>query len=100
MRVVFLVLRRLRVSWDYSFTEKARKQLQKLGHVPAQRIVRFLQTRVQDQEDPRQFGKGLSGDLGDFRRYRVDDYRILCEIKDQQLIVLVVHVGHRRDVYD
>lgn len=88
------------MSWDYKFTAKAFKQLRKLGNEPSRRIVRFLKTRIQGTEDPRQFGKVLKGDLGDFWRYRVDDYRILCRIQDDELIVLVVEVGHRSDVYD
>ncbi|MEM9480625.1 MAG: type II toxin-antitoxin system RelE/ParE family toxin [Verrucomicrobiota bacterium] len=74
--------------------------MQKLGHDASLRIVRFLKKRVQGAEDPRQFGKRLTGDLGEFWRYRVDDYRLLCQIKDEELIVLVVRVGHRREVYD
>lgn len=88
------------MSWDYKFTDKAIKQLRKLGQEPSRRIVRFLNSRVLATEDPRQFGKSLQGDLGEFWRYRVDDYRILCRIEDDQLIVLVVEVGHRRRIYD
>lgn len=86
--------------WDYKFTAKAFKQLRKLGQEPSQRIVKFLKNRVLAAEDPRQFGKHLKGDLGEFWRYRVDDYRILCRFEDDELIVIVVEVGHRRDVYD
>jgi mRNA interferase RelE/StbE len=88
------------VSWDYSFTAKARKELKKLGHEPACKIIRFLDERVQGANNPRQFGKALKGDLGEYWRYRIENYRILCEIKDDTLIVLVVKAGHRRDVYD
>lgn len=87
------------MSWDYSFTEKALKQLRKLGHEPSRRIVSFLRERVAGDEYPRRFGKELKGDLGEFWRYRVDDYRILCRIEDDRMIVLVVKVGHRREVY-
>lgn len=87
------------MSWDYSFTDKARKELKKLGHEPARKIIRFLDERIQGDDSPRDFGKALSGDLGEYWRYRVEDYRILCEIQDDVLIVLVVKVGHRRDVY-
>jgi mRNA interferase RelE/StbE len=88
------------VSWDYSFTAKARKELKKLGHEPARKIIHFLDERVQGADDPRQFGKALKGDLGEYWRYRIENYRILCEIKDDTLIVLVVKAGHRRDVYE
>jgi mRNA interferase RelE/StbE len=88
------------MSWDYSFTSKARKELKKLGHEPARKIIEFLDRRVQKTDDPRQFGKALRGDLNEYWRYRIENYRILCEFKDDILIVLVVKVGHRRDIYD
>jgi mRNA interferase RelE/StbE len=87
------------VSWDYSFTEKALKQLRKLGHEPARMIVAFLREKVAGDEDPRRFGKQLKGELGEFWRYRVDDFRIICQIEDDQMVVLVVKVGHRKNVY-
>ena len=87
------------MSWDYSFSDKALKQLRKLGHEPSRRIVSFLKSRVAGDEDPRRFGKELKGDLGEFWRYRVDDFRILCRIEDGKMVVLVVKVGHRSDVY-
>ena len=86
------------MSWDYSFTAKARKELKKLGHEPARKIIQFLDERIQGGNNPREFGKALRGDLGEYWRYRIEDYRILCEIKDDSLIILVVKVGHRRDV--
>ena len=88
------------MSWDYKFTEKSFKQLKKLGQEPSRRIVKFLKTRILPVKNPRQFGKPLKGDLGEFWRYRVDDYRLLCRFENDQLIVIVVEVGHRRDVYD
>ena len=88
------------MSWDYRITERAIKQLCKLGLQASQRVVSFLDERIQDSEDPRQFGKALRGDLGEFWRYRVGDYRVLCQIDDGELVVLVVKAGHRSDVYD
>jgi len=76
------------------------KDLKKLGHVPASRILKFLDERIKDSEDPRRFGKQLRGELGEYWRYRVQDYRILCELQDNNFVVLVVKVGHRREVYD
>ena len=88
------------MSWDYKVTERAIKQLRKLGPQASRKVIAFLDERIQDTEDPRQFGKSLRGDLGEFWRYRVEDYRILCKIDDGELVVLVVKVGHRSDVYD
>jgi mRNA interferase RelE/StbE len=87
------------VSWDYKFTERAIKQLGKLGPQASQRVIAFLDERIQNCEDPRQFGKALRGDLGEFWRYRVGDYRVLYQINDGELLVLVVKVGNHRDIY-
>ena len=88
------------MSWDYKISQKALKQLRKLGAEPARRIFAFLDTRITGSEDPRQAGKRLKGDLAEFWRYRVDDYRLICKIEDEQLVVLVVRLGHRSDIYD
>ena len=87
------------MSWVYSFNESARKQLKKLGRQSQLEILSYLDERVVGDEDPRRFGKGLKADLKGLWRYRVGDYRILCQIQDHELIVLVVSVGHRREVY-
>lgn len=87
------------MSWGYSFNESARKQLKKLGRHAQKEILCYLDERVEADEEPRRFGKGLKADLSGLWRYRVGDYRILCQIQDHELIVLVVGVGHRREVY-
>ena len=75
------------------------KELRKLGK-PAQRdIIAYLDERIAGDGDPRSFGKGLKADLAGLWRYRVGDYRILCQIRDAELLVLVVAAGHRRDIY-
>jgi len=87
------------VNWVYRFDERALKELKKLGH-PAQRdIITYLDARVAGGQDPRRFGKGLKADLAGLWRYRVGDYRIICQIKDGELLVLVVAVGHRKSIY-
>jgi len=88
------------VSWNYRISAQALKQLRELGHEPPRRILAFLDTGVSGCDDPRQFGKCLKGDLGEFWRYRVEDYRLLCRIEDEKLVVLVVRLGHQRDIYD
>ena len=87
------------MSWDYSFNESALKQLKKLGRQAQLEILHYLDERVAGEGDPRRFGKGLKADLSGLWRYRVGDYRILCQIQEQKLQVLVVSVGHRREVY-
>lgn len=88
------------MSWVYRFDERAVKELRKLGKQAQRDIISYLDERIAVDEDPRRFGKGLRSDLAGLWRYRVGDYCIVCQILDGELIVLVVTVGHRRDVYD
>ena len=62
--------------------------------------MNFLEQRLAKQSDPRQLGGPLTGELKGLWRYRVSDYRILCEFKNNELLILVVAVGHRRDIYE
>lgn len=88
------------MSWVYRFDQRALKELRKLGK-PAQRnIIGYLDERIAGEGDPRRFGKGLKAELAGLWRYRVGDHRILCQIKDGELLVLVVAVGHRKDIYE
>ena len=88
------------MAWKIELTELAVKQLKKMGHNEATRITQYLRKRIEPLEDPRVLGKALRGDLSTLWRYRVGDYRLICEIKENELIVLVVRVGHRKVVYD
>ncbi len=88
------------MSWDYKLTASAVKQMRKMGPEGRKRIFAYLDRNIAGCEDPRKFGKGLTGDLGEFWRYRTSRYRIVCKINDGELEVLVVKAGHRRDVYD
>lgn len=87
------------MAWTIEFDAVAAKELGRLDRSIQRRIVRFLRERIAPCEDPRVLGKALRGDRGEFWRYRVGDYRLLCRIEDDVLIVLVVTVGHRREVY-
>lgn len=77
------------------------RQLEKLDTQHARRMVKYLFERIARLEDPRSIGEALHGSkLGEFWKYRVGDYRIVARIEDNMLRVLVVKVGHRREVYD
>jgi mRNA interferase RelE/StbE len=82
-----------RVEWSL----RAVRQLDKMDGQVARAIVRFMAERVEGTSDPRQLGKPLRGER--LWRYRVGDYRILCRLEDEVLTVLVVEVGHRREIY-
>lgn len=85
--------------WRLLFSKKADKQLSKLDPGVRRVLVSWLLKHLDGCEDPRAFGKGLVGDKSGIWRYRVGDYRILCDIKDDELVVLALEVGHRREVY-
>lgn len=73
--------------------------LRKLDKPVQGRLIGYLERRVVASGDPRQFGKPLHGDKGELWSYRVGSYRIICRIEDQRLVVVVITLGHRRDVY-
>jgi mRNA interferase RelE/StbE len=88
------------LAWHINISETAKKQLQKLDRHTAQRLVNYLRERVLLHDNPRIVGAALQGNrLGELWKYRVGDYRIIVRIKDQELEILVVEVGHRREVY-
>ena len=87
------------MSWVYRFNESAKQELKKLDRQIQKEIVAYLDDRIVTHEDPRRFGKPLRADLAGLWRYRVRDYRLVCQIQDDVLLVLVVTVGHRKDVY-
>jgi mRNA interferase RelE/StbE len=82
------------------FDRDAARDLRKLDVPGQRRILRYLRERIATDEDPRRFGHALTGDLKGLWRYRVGDYRIVASIADERFVVLVVTVGHRREVYD
>ncbi len=86
------------MAWQISFTPAAQKQLGKIDRQDAKRIMAFLKLRV--LPDPKGLGGSLKGQLHEFWRWRVGPYRILAKIEDDQLLVLVVSVGHRSKIYD
>ena len=86
--------------WTINYSDRALKSLRKMDKQNARRIVDFMDLRIAVAADPRQSGKALKGELGVFWRYRVGDYRILCEIRDDELVILAATIGHRREVYD
>lgn len=85
--------------WNVELDERARRALRKLDPSIQSEIVRFLRTRIATPEDPRRFGKPLRHDLKGLWRYRVGDYRLVCQIENGRLVVLVIGIGHRSTVY-
>ena len=86
--------------WSVEIDAAAAKELRKLDPPVARRLLAFLRQRVATLDDPRSIGEALRGDdLGRFWKYRLGDYRIVVRLVDQRLVVIVVRIGHRRDVY-
>lgn len=86
--------------WTIEFAESAARQIRKLDPAIARRITAYLRERVASAADPRSLGAALKGDeLGQFWKYRVGDYRLIAEIHDQEIRILVLRLGHRREVY-
>ena len=86
------------MAWTIEYSAKAVKELKKIDKKAASTIIDYLNDIAQ-QEDPPSKGKALKGDKRQFWRYRVGNYRILCSIEDEELVILATHLGHRKDVY-
>lgn len=82
------------------FTKNALKQLKKLDKYTASLILGWIRKNLVDCDNPRVHGKGLTADKSGLWRYRVGDYRVLAEIKDSEILILIINIGHRRDIYE
>ena len=87
------------MAWTVSISNVAERQLRKLDRPVQKRILYWLNDRIEGCKNPRHFGETLKGDHAGLWRYRVGDYRVLYEIQDQNIVVLVLTVGHRRQIY-
>jgi mRNA interferase RelE/StbE len=85
--------------WTIEIARTAEKQIKKLDRLAQKSIVRFLRERLQAADNPRQWGKPLHGDKRGLWRYRVGDYRLICDIQNEKITVLILEVAHRKDVY-
>ena len=87
------------MAWRIDYTNAARTQLRRLDRTTARRIANFMTQRIAALEDPRSVGHVLTGPLGGLWRYRVGGCRVVCDIQDDAVRVLVVRIGRRDDVY-
>ena len=87
------------MAWIIEYADTVKGQLRKLDKQMARRIIDYMDERISESENPRSTGKALTGPLGDFWRYRVGDYRVICDIQDGALRVLVIQIGNRREIY-
>ncbi len=88
------------MAWRIEFERAAARELDKLGSQSAERILRFLRDRVAPLDDARSIGQALKGDhFGEFWRYRIGDTLVIARIEDADALLLVLSVGHRREIY-
>ncbi len=86
------------MEWRIELKAKAAQAINKLDVQQRKRIRDFLK-KQSIQSNPRATGKALQGQLSGYWRYRVGDYRLICQIKDNELIILVIEIGHRKNIY-
>ena len=87
------------MAWTPEYAVSVRKALGKLDPQTRARIRSFIEDRIAALDDPRSLGKPLKGNLATLWGYRIGDYRVICEVQDDRLVILVVTIGHRREVY-
>jgi mRNA interferase RelE/StbE len=88
------------MAWKLELSSLAQKNLDQLDPQHARRVLSFLRDRVAPLDDPRSIGEALNGSrLGEFWKYRVGDIRIIASIEDQALCILIIKLGHRREIY-
>lgn len=81
------------------FSKRALKELKKMDKAVSALIFAWLKKNIDGAVDPRAFGKALTGDKKEMWRYRIGDYRVLANIEDENLTIIAIEVGHRRDIY-
>ena len=85
--------------WTVEVSGFAEKQLRKLDRPIQKRLLDWLEDRIEGCKNPRHFGEPLRGEMAGLWRYRIGDYRVICEIQEQLLVVLALAVGHRREIH-
>ena len=85
--------------WQVKFTETAKTQLTKIDQQSQKEILQYLKEKIGTDEDPRRFGASLRRELVGRWKYRIGSYRLICEIQDDVIVVLVLMVGHRSKIY-
>jgi len=87
------------LTWQITFEESAKKELLALDRTAQTEIVQYLRSRIAVDQDPRRFGGPLRKELAGLWKYRIGNYSVICDIKDQEVTVLIVRIGHRSKVY-
>ncbi len=88
------------MAWQIEFDSEAEDDLKKIDREIQRRILRYLGEKIATNKDPRRFGAPLRRELSGLWKYRLGDYRILCRIEEKRVIVYVIRIGHRKDIYE
>jgi mRNA interferase RelE/StbE len=87
------------LAWRIEITRSATRQITKRDRTAQKSIQHFLRQRLTPVDNPRQWGRALQGEKHGLWRYRVGDYRLICDIQDEKITILVLELGHRKDAY-
>jgi mRNA interferase RelE/StbE len=87
------------LTWNVEWDERARRELRRLDPAIQRQILGYLRERLVGPGDPRRFGRAFSGGKHGLWRYRIASYRLICRIEEERLVVLVLAVGHRKEIY-
>ena len=88
------------MTWKVEFDNRSRKELRKLDPETQKRLLHWISENLAGEINPRDYGTSLKGRFRGLWRYRVGDYRIVCQIKDEDILILILRIAHRKDVYD
>jgi mRNA interferase RelE/StbE len=87
------------LAWQITFEESAKNEILALDRTVQTEIVQYLRSRIATDQDPRRFGDPLRKELAGLWKYRIGNYRVICDIKDEEVTVLIIRIGHRSKVY-
>ncbi|MGN0461542.1 MAG: type II toxin-antitoxin system RelE/ParE family toxin [Ruminococcus sp.] len=88
------------MKYKVEYTKQAVKQLKKLDKPTASLIIGWIEKNLVDCENPRQYGKGLVANHRGEWRYRIGNYRLIADIQDEKIVILILSIGHRREIYE
>ncbi len=88
------------MAWEVEYTEQAVKQLKKMDKYTRTLLLSWIEKNLVGTDDPRRHGKGLTANRSGQWRYRVGDYRLIADIQDEKIVILILNIGHRRDIYN
>ena len=87
------------MSYHVSFTKEVIKEIKKLDKYTQRMVTSWIRKNLEGIDDPRRIGKALTGNKRGYWRYRIGDYRLICTIEDEKVVIIALNIGHRREIY-